>query len=240
MRFYTNSDAFFYTKNHLKSGVKYDKIYGLMFPCIGIYYPQVSPTRRNSKPRVKRKVEAMKLSTKLLALVMAVLMLSTAMLLTSCDNGSTQDGADTTTAAPADTTTVPTADTTTTVVEDNTPKDLVMMANGESFMRVVRDEDAVAGSVQVSCASDIRQAIEDATKIAPKIDTDWVKRGQDYDHESLEILVGLTGYSESIEALAQISYGEYLVKVVGNKLVIAAYSYTALYEACRQVKKLIK
>lgn len=240
MRFYTNSSVFFYTKNHLKSRAKCDKIYELMFPFVGIYYPEVSPTRRNSEPRVKRKVEAMKLSTKLLALVMALLMLSTAMMLTSCDNGSTPAGDDTTTAAPADTTTAPTADTTTTVIEDDTPKDLVMMANGESFMRVVRDEDAAAGSVQVNCASDIRQAIEDATSVAPKIDTDWVKRGEDYNHDSLEILVGLTGYSESIDTLAQISYGDYLVKVVGNKLVIAAYSDSALYEACRQVKKLIK
>ena len=182
----------------------------------------------------------MKLSTKLIALLMAFMMLISTAVLTSCDNSNQPAGDDTTTPAANDTTTPAPADTTTSEVVDDTPQDLVMVASGVNQVRIVRDEDAVTGAVSTSCASELHEAIRTATGVIPGIDTDWIKKGAEYDHESVEILVGVTEYSESKEVLADISYGEYLVKVVGKKLVIAAYSDAAMYEACRQVKKLIQ
>ena len=184
----------------------------------------------------------MKLSTKLIALLMAFMMLISTAVLTSCDKSNPPAGNDTTTPATNDTTTpeVSSDDTTTVVVEQTPSSDLVLITGGVNQVRIVRDEDAVTGSIPTSCAADLHEIIRTSTGVTPKIDTDWLKNGTEYDHESVEILVGVTEYSESKEVLADISYGEYLVKVVGKKLVIAAYSDAAMYEACRQVKKLIQ
>lgn len=180
----------------------------------------------------------MKLSLKLTALLMALLMLLSIFALTSCDNTQPPVTGDETTTPVSDTTVAPdtTADTTTAAEASS---DLVMMQDGASFVTIIRDEDAKNGDMEVECATDLRKHIENKTGLSPKISTDWIKAGQEYDSETLEILVGNTGYNESATALAGLAYGEYLVKVIGNKLVLAAYSDDALYEAFRVTKNLI-
>jgi hypothetical protein len=49
-----------------------------------------------------------------------------------------------------------------------------------------------------------------------------------------------TNYSESATILSSISYGEYIVKIVGNKLIVAAYSDSALRVAANKLISLIK
>ena len=179
----------------------------------------------------------MKISTKLLALLMSLIMLCSAAVLTSCDS-STPDTQETT---PADG-----AVDTTPVVQDTTSEpapeaeDLIMVKDGECFVQVVRSDDADSGSVVASCASDIHKTLKSSTSTTPKITTDWIKKGQDYDHESVEILVGWTDYSESQQLFADLAYGEYVIKVVGKKLVVAAYSDKVLTAACEKAKALIK
>ena len=51
------------------------------------------------------------------------------------------------------------------------------------------------------------------------------------DPERCEILVGMTSYDESKEVYASLGYGEGAVKVVGNKIVLAGYSASALSQA---------
>ncbi|MBQ9080176.1 MAG: hypothetical protein IJY27_03805 [Clostridia bacterium] len=178
----------------------------------------------------------MKPSTKLIALLMSAVMLISAVMLTSCDTSPASDGEDTTTANNNVTTS---ADTTAAAVEDDTPSDLVMVAGGTNYVRVVRSDDVEIGAVSANCASDIHKAIKAATSVLPQIGTDWIKPGQEYDREAVEILVGVTEYSESVDTYAELAYGNYVVKVVGNKLVIAAYSGDALEAACRKVTALI-
>ena len=170
----------------------------------------------------------MKFNAKLLALLLALIMLVSSVVLTSCDNGDTP-GADTTTPVGEDTTPVP-----------SLSNDLVVIKDGISEANVIRSDILDAASVTVSCASDIRVAIEQATGIAPKITTDWKKPADEYDSEKVEILVGYTEYSESLEVYSQLTYGQYMVKVVGNKLIVAGYSDTAIYEAARYVQNLIQ
>lgn len=175
----------------------------------------------------------MKLTTKLLALLLALLTLATSAVLTSCDNGDTPDGVDTTPVqedtTPAETTPAPTVS-----------NDLVVVKDGETEANVVRSDRLDSSAVPVTCAADIRLAVEKATGKAPKITTDWKKPTEAYDSEKVEILVGYTEYPESLEVFSELTYGQYIVKVVGNKLVVAGYSDTAIYEATRYVKKLIK
>lgn len=180
----------------------------------------------------------MKFSLKLTALVMALLMILSAFALTSCDNTQPPAGADETTPQGFDTTTAPNVaeDTTTAAPVAN---DLIMVQDGKAIVTVIRDEDATTVDMEVECATDLRKYIESKTGVSPKISTDWIKAGQEHDSDTVEILVGQTNYKESAMALEGLAYGEYLVKVIGNKLVLAAYSDEALNAAFTAAKTII-
>ena len=180
----------------------------------------------------------MKISLKLTALMMALLMMLSILTLTACDNTQPPAGADETTPQVSDTTAAPdvTEDTTTAAPAAN---NLVMVQDGKSVVSIIRDEDATTVDAEVECATDLRKLIENKTGVSPKISTDWIKAGQEHDSETIEILVSQTNYKESMLALESLTYGEYIVKVIGNKLVITAYSDNALYEAVAKAKKII-
>lgn len=132
------------------------------------------------------------------------------------------------------------ADETTAPVTTAAPaNDLSLIANGISNCTVIRSDNAAAGEMSVTCATDIRAAIGNATGITPKISTDWTKDGT-HDANAVEILVGATNYEESTSILSSISYGEYIVKIIGNKLIVAAYSDSALRIASNKLISMIK
>jgi len=170
----------------------------------------------------------MKHLNRLLSLFLALLIV--AAMFVSCRVNDDQDDtttADTTTEAPSETT-MPEA------------KDLEIVANGQSYCYVVRAEELTSEAVPVTCAIDIYNAIKNATGTPPeKITTDWTKDGT-HDPDKIEILVGLTNYEETKYVYSQIGYGDYLVKIVGNKLVVAAYSDSALRIATNKLIDLIK
>lgn len=169
----------------------------------------------------------MKKIDKILTFLIIIAMLLGSVMFTSCDNSS----------EPADTsgneTTTPAADTTDTA--DLPSSDLSIVSGGKTTCRVVRGEKLQDGAAAIECASKIYNAIKQATGTAPKIDTDWLRRGEDYNHDTVEILVGCTGYSESAELLSTLTYGSFAVKVIGKKLVIAAYSDAAIQAATQKV-----
>lgn len=181
----------------------------------------------------------MKLSVKLLALAMALLMLMSVVMLTSCENN-TPGSEDTT---PADGSSSGDGGTSAPSGGDTTPAatgDLEFVSGGTAIVRVIRDEDADPQSTQVVGASQIRTLIGELTGVTPEINTDWIKRGSEYDHNTVEILVGFTDYSETADTLGSINLGEYMVKVVGRKLVVVGYTDAAIEKACEEAKQLIK
>lgn len=54
-----------------------------------------------------------------------------------------------------------------------------------------------------------------------------------YEEERLDIYVGNTRYPESAEVLSEIGYGDYALRTVGNKIVVAATQSSALKAAIR-------
>ena len=50
-------------------------------------------------------------------------------------------------------------------------------------------------------------------------------------NDNFEILIGQTNRKESVEALESLAYGEYVIRVVGNKLVITGTTPDAIIEA---------
>ncbi len=115
---------------------------------------------------------------------------------------------------------------------------LAIVTDGIANYRIVRGEKA--SDDFTDAAARIRQLIGDATDVTPEISTDWVKKGTDLDHESLEILVGPTDYSESTEALEGLNYGEYIITRIGNKLVINSWGADSLDEAYAAFRSLIR
>ncbi len=78
-------------------------------------------------------------------------------------------------------------------------------------------------------ATSLRKAINDATDAGVTIKTDEFKA-------KYEILVGKTARNESIEAHTNLRASDYVIKMVGNKIVIAGGSDEALADACEFFK----
>ena len=154
---------------------------------------------------------------KLLALLLALL-------LVSCNVPTETPQATSTTEAPS--TTAPAA------------QGLSIITDGTANYRIVRGEKAP--EKMTDAAISVRKMISDATGVTPEISTDWVKKGSEHDHTSLEILVGPTDYSESTEALKDVPYGDYIITQVGNKIVINAWSAEALTKACNAFRTLVR
>ena len=152
---------------------------------------------------------------RLTALLIALLAMT--MILTACSGDSAQNN---------DTT----APTTTAAPETEPPvTDLEIVKDGTANYTVIRSE--TASQSVIDAATLVRKLIGDQTGAFPDISTDWVKRGAERDHESLEILVGATDYEESARAMEGIPYGDYVITRVDNKIIINAWSTDALNAA---------
>lgn len=135
-------------------------------------------------------------------------------LLTAC--GSAEQQTDTTT-APADTaTSVPTETT------EPAPTGLtVIAADGSTSFKVVRDEDA--NNVIVELAIDLFNTLNEAYNTKVGLSDDWVRKTDEdgtVTTEDYEILVGDTNRKESALAKEQLGDNDYIICVMGNKVVI--------------------
>lgn len=157
-----------------------------------------------------------------------LLLLAMTLVFTACNEN--KPSTDTTIAAP----------TTTAAPETEPPvTDLEIIKDGVSNYTIIRSEDATKSTIDAATLT--RELIGRETGVHPNISTDWVKRGTELDHTTLEILVGPTNYSESAEALKGIPYGDYIVTRVDNKLVVNAWSADGLATAVSKLgEELIK
>ena len=172
---------------------------------------------------------------KLLALLLAAAML----LGTLVGCGVDGTGADTS-ASDTTTTSAPAADTTTAAPEVETPSELNIVVDGKSTYKVIRDEDAASSAVEVTLARNILNQIKTLTGATVGLGTDWAKPGYELDSSTPEILVGVTDYPETQEVVNSLSYGDYAVRVVGNKIVVFGYDTSALSRAVTELSQLLK
>lgn len=61
-----------------------------------------------------------------------------------------------------------------------------------------------------------------------------------HDPTAKEILIGMTNYDETETAIADLGYGEYIIKTVGNKIVITGWSDGAVRKAADEFIKSLK
>jgi len=166
---------------------------------------------------------------KYFSLLLSILML----LALLCGCGEAGNVTDTTT---ADTT----IEATTTAPVEEAPKELNIVTDGKANYAIVRDEDADAAGIEVAQARVLMNQIKDLTGATVKLNTDWVKRGETNDSTTLEILIGMTTYPETAEVVSSLGYGEWAVRVVGNKIVVFGFDNTSLSQATGQLAMLIK
>ena len=142
--------------------------------------------------------------------VFAVL-LALMMLLMACGETSTPPAGDTT---PTDTTDV-VEDTTSPIVEED-PR-LALVKNKELKVSVVYP--ANASEAEKTAAGEICDWLKETYGTEATLKND----GQTHDAGAVEILVGRTNYTESQDALAAMKYNEWVVKTVGNKILVCAH-----------------
>ena len=141
---------------------------------------------------------------------------------------------DTTTDLGGDTTT----ETTTTTTEEpdpgiyvpeegfETPDTITIKVEEDKVnYRIIRSQNAESVSAAVKQASALASSFLDFIGKAPESDTDWPRKNNS---DTLEILIGQTDYDETAAVIDNIKYGEYIIKAVGNKIVIMGYSNDAI------------
>ena len=191
----------------------------------------------------------------LLILLSVVMLLGT---FTACGNGTPTDTTAPTTTqglndetTPSDTTedlggddTDPSEETTTEPEEDtlpdtyvpengfDTPETLTInLVDGEVNYTIIHPDKLAATSPAVKRAAYLSLSFSDLLGVSPSINTDWKRNN---DSEAFEIVIGLTDYDETVAVLDDLKYGEYLIKAVGNKIVIMGYTAKAIENATKK------
>ena len=121
-----------------------------------------------------------------------------------------------------------------------TPEIFDIVINGETTVKIIRPENLSAENSYVDAAIAIRDVIENATGARPKLGDDFKKANESYDDSTLEILVGTTKHDQVASVAKELSYGEYAIKAVGNKIVIIGYSDSAVEAAVRDFTVIVE
>lgn len=122
----------------------------------------------------------------------------------------------------------PGSDTDPSVTDVPASQELAIVSDGAAAYTVIVREDA--SDAQSAAARSVVAAIEDVTGVKPQWTDDYVAKGEA--PLAKEILVGLTNRAESLQVMGDLKYGEYAIRVVGEKIVIAAWDDVSLAEAC--------
>ena len=120
------------------------------------------------------------------------------------------------------------------------PSEFTIVSGSVGNFRIVRPANLDTEAMPVRVAIDIRKMITNTTEVSLELGDDWIKNGQEYDSESFEILVGNTGYPETAEVKNSLSYGEYAVRAVGNKIVIFSYTNEGYTKAMNSFQSILR
>ena len=120
----------------------------------------------------------------------------------------------------SETTPADTSASETTAVTEPAVTSVDIVRDGKALFDVIRDEDADTSALVVSQARSIIDKVKGLTGAMLKLNTDWVKRGEELDSTTYEILLGITDYPETKQVMESLKYGECAIRLVGNKIVV--------------------
>ena len=155
----------------------------------------------------------MRIQLRLLALLLTACMLCASVI--ACGN-----------TTPEETTVTASSDTevsTETTAEEPAPQELNIVVDGKAQYTVIRDEDLSPNANEITQCLTIVNQIKKLTGTTIALGTDWWKAGAELDPAKYEILVGYTDHAETQQVANSLSYGDYAIRVVGNKIVVFGF-----------------
>lgn len=119
-----------------------------------------------------------------------------------------------------------------------------------TLVRIVRPSDINSDAPEIAAAKLLRDTIDNLVEkdfgvtlsYDEKVvmEEDFLMPGQSYDPDTFEILIGQTAYDESANAFDGLGYGDYSVKMVGNKIIVAAYTQAGYTAAANKLSNVIR
>ena len=129
---------------------------------------------------------------------------------------------------------------TTPETEEPAPSEYTIVSGKEAIFSIVRPQELTASDSPVAAAIEIRKFINDRTGVSPKLGDDWKAADAEYDSKAFEILVGATAYPETAEVMNSLTYGEYSIKAVGNKIVVFSFTDAGYNKALSEMITLLR
>jgi hypothetical protein len=170
----------------------------------------------------------MKINFKLIALLLALMLAFAAFVGCTPD-----DTTDETTAAVIEQTDAP-------ETEPAAPSVYTLVSGGVAHVRIIRPANLDTDAMSVKTAIEIRKIINTVTDVTPDLYDDWLKDGETHDSSTLEIIFGETNYDECAELVRSLSYGEYAIRAIGNKIVVFSYTDSGYTKAMNTLTTIIK
>ena len=115
------------------------------------------------------------------------------------------------------------------------PPEIALVENGKAVYTVIYP--ATADNTVLAAKDRLLKIIEDATGVKLPSKSDYLRPGQTRDENAKEILLGKTDYTETSDALANMCADEYVMKAVGNKIVITSHNDSYLIAAMNYLSK---
>ena len=121
-------------------------------------------------------------------------------------------------------------------VTDPVVQDIVIVGDGVSAYNIVVPEGSKS-PIQVAALT-VRDAIAEATGIKPEWMDDYL--GKNETAPAKEILIGMTSRPETAAVMENLPYGEYAIRIVSDKIVIAAWDDATLLKACEGFAAMVR
>ena len=121
-------------------------------------------------------------------------------------------------------------------VPDLDVQEIVIVGNGISEYNIVVPE-AATSPIQ-GAAITVCDAIAESTGIKPE----WMDSylGKNETAPAKEILIGMTNRPETASVMENLPYGEYAIRVINGKIVIAAWDEKSITKACEKFAAFVK
>jgi len=163
----------------------------------------------------------MKKFSKILALVLALIMVFS--VLSACTGGNGGD------------------DTTTEQGQTEVQNELALLNDGVPQYVIVRPDSLTTDSETVQAAITIRTELKKyiTENQLVSIATDWIKKGETHDADAFEILIGETNYDETATLKAEVAANGWAIRVIGHKIVIYAHTDDCIAKAASTFASLI-
>ena len=162
----------------------------------------------------------MKKAKRILALLLSLLMCSS--LLVACKKDDTPEGEE-----PTDPGTESTAPA----------EEMVQLADATSAVEIRYPMGG--GTTMETAAKSLANAIKNKVGSSPKTGQDELTKYDEHDSTTVQILIGETSYSESINEMKATGYGEWRVLFSGNKLLVLSHSDSGIITAVTELTRYV-